>query len=491
MEVSRRVTGLFTSDLTSADDVLIAVLSLLLLLSIEGVVTAILLRTRDGSLSNFDFSVRQFSELARELKIRHIFRGRGNIRADTSKARWNHRLVITALLVFLLTAGLQVVVLFLTNLDKRQVSNYVATFRLTEPVLPEWEQVRNGRELLIQPCSAVSLVGVEQGITRISACLTSNVGTSGIDSYELAGDLEFRSELHEYGSEHSIRIGDETANYSARAYFRLWEPEFNSGDDPGGERLMSKVDLQQSKEQLISAVHKTYIAMLYTAYNRHKTATDARNLTLDELNEVAFEFTMEEGGMVDVLRTNVGKIVLQSPSRRYITKARGVIPGGKGALLFAQPLLKAAVAVAVEGPNPRDLMMASGNTYSRKGVLWQEQYRSLNWLSLTLLLCLMMVLLVALRSSLKPVVMSELAGLYVAGEIRGEAGGLRDPVELVDGEPERFGVEFVGGTGGGYDDFLRTLESEGEVKKSNSKLGLAWERRKERRKDTVHIDDIA
>lgn len=491
MHVSRRVTGPFSSDLTAADDVLIAVLSLLLLLAIEGVVTALLLRTREGSLSNFGFSVRQFSELARELKIGHIIRGRGNTRPDHARARWNHRLVFVAVFVFVFTFGLQVLVLFLTNLDTRRVTNNVATFRLAEPVAPDWEQIRDGQESLNQPCTAVSLVGVEQGVTRISACLTSNVGTGGVDVFDIAEDLEFHSELHEFGSEHSIRVGDRTGNYSARAYFRLQEPDVTGNDDPGGERLMPKVDLRRSTEELISAVHKTYIALLYTANNRAQNVGARQNLALEQLNAVQFNFSMEEGGMVDVVRTNVGKIVLQSPSRRYITKARGVIPGGRGALLFAQPLLKAAVAVAVEGPNPRDLMMASGNTYPRVGVLWEEEYRSLNWLSLTLVLCLMLALLVVLRCSLKPVVMSELAGMYVSGATRGGFGGVRDPVEVVQGERERFRVEFIGRTAEAYADFGTNGESEAEQKKSRMKWRLWWGTKGRSRNDDPYIDDMA
>lgn len=492
MDVSHRVTGPFSRDLTSADDVLIAILSLLLLLAIEGVVTALLLRTRDGSLSNFGFSVRQFSELARELKIGHIVRGRGRTRADhSSKSRWNHQLILVAVFVFVLTVGLQVVVLFLTNLDTRRVTNTVATFRLAEPVTPDWEQIRDGRESLNQPCTAVSLEGVEQGVTRISACLTSNVGTASNDVFDIVSELEFYSDLHEFGSEHSIRLGGKVGNYSARAYFRLWEPNLRETDDPGGERLMPKVDLRRSREQLVSAVHKTYVALLYTTYNRLQNTGAGRNLTLDELNAVQFKFTMEEGGMVDVVRTNVGKIVLQSPSRRYITRARGVIPGGRGALLFAQPLLKAAVAVSVEGPNPRDLMMASGNTYPRVGVLWEEGYRSLNWLSLTLLLCLMMVMLVVLRCSLQPVVMSELAGMYVTGATRGGFGGVRDPVELVEGERERFRVEFSGRAAEYFEQLELNVANEPRETESRSRWRLRRGTREESRGEGAYVEDMA
>lgn len=52
MPVTRKVTGLFSSDLTSRDDVILAILSLILLLVIESIISTILLRTSQGKATN-------------------------------------------------------------------------------------------------------------------------------------------------------------------------------------------------------------------------------------------------------------------------------------------------------------------------------------------------------------------------------------------------------------------------------------------------------
>lgn len=63
-------------------------------------------------------------------------------------------------------------------------------------------------------------------------------------------------------------------------------------------------------------------------------------------------------------------------------------------------------------------MLPSGDMFENKGVIWRENFRVLNWLSLTFILLAAFSLLMYLRHSLQPVVMAEMAGLYVSEALR-------------------------------------------------------------------------
>lgn len=262
MQVSLRLTGLFSKDLTEHDDVIVAVLSLLLLLTIEGVVTGLLLRTREGSVSTFSFSINHLSNLAREFKLRSLFRVKSQ-RGLTS------RLVFVVLFVFTASFGLEVLVLFLTNPEEREVLNDVATFRIVEPLNPNFDPIYQAAKTSINPpCTNVSLQGVVQSNTFLSTCFTSTVNRTA-DSFQSATlpvDVEIRSDLHQFGSNRFLRIGSEDNNYSAKAYFRLGKfGERFSGayETRGKERLMSKSDMRASRERTISAVHRQFVAFLF------------------------------------------------------------------------------------------------------------------------------------------------------------------------------------------------------------------------------------
>lgn len=441
MDVSRRVTGAFSADITDRDDVIVAVLSLLLVLAIEGVVTAFLLQTRNGSASNFGFSVSQFAQLAREFKLKPIFGGIRDRRSRVKK-RLNRRLVIVAIIVFTVSFGLEVLVLFLTNPSQREVLNDVATFRIADPTNPDFGMVfDDAATLLTPPCVAVSLQGVVQGNTRISACMSSDLPSNSIDAFEKVTepvDVEIRSDFHEFGTEHNINFGAVSANYSSRAYFQLGRASNLPAN--GGQRLMRKSDMSTPRESTIAAVHKQYVAYLFTPY-RNKTKDESMNL--ERLNSIDFTFERSSGEMVDIIVINDGKRILQRPSRRYTTRFRAVVPRGNAALRFAIPHFKASTAITVSGPNSRDLSMSSGSTIVSVGVVWLEEFRSLNWLSLSVVLLFVLIILVLLRWSLKPVVMAEMAGLYVA-ETVGASGDMA-PIDLRSGD-DHFSIAFRPGT---------------------------------------------
>lgn len=448
MDVSRRLTGVFSADITDRDDVIVAVLSLLLVLAIEGVVTAFLLQTRNGSASNFGFSVNQFAHLAREFKLKPIFGGILN-RMSNGKKRLNHRLIFVAIIVFTVSFGLEVLVLFLTNPNQREVHNDVVTFRIADPVSPDFDMVFDDAATLINPpCVAVSLRGVVQGNTRISACMSSDLPGNTIESFENVTepvDVEIRSDFHEFGTEHYINLGEVSAMFSSRAYFKLGK---RSEDlKGGGGRLMRKSDMSAPREATIAAVHKQYVAYLFTQY-RNKTKDESMNL--ERLNGIDFSFERSSGPMADIIVMNEAKRILQRPTRRYTTRFRAVVPRGQAALRFARPHLKASTAVAVSGPNSRDLEMGSGSTIVSMGVVWLEEFRSLNWLSLSVVLLFVLIILMLLRWSLKPVVMAEMAGLYVAETIG--ASGDMAPIDLRSGD-DHFSIAFRPGATGSREEW--------------------------------------
>ncbi|CDF77553.1 unnamed protein product [Chondrus crispus] len=426
MQVSLQVTGIFSKDLTDRDDVIVAVLSLLLLLTIEGVVTGFLLRTREGAVSTFSFSINHLSNLAREFKLRSLFRVK-------SQRGLTVRLVFVALFVFTASFGLEVLVLFLTNPEEREVLNDVATFRIVEPLNPNFDPIYQAAKTSINPpCTSVSLQGVVQSNTILSTCVTATVNrnTDSFQSVTDPVDVEIRSDLHRFGSNHFLRIGSENNNYSAKAYFRLGkfgERISDAFETSGKGRLMSKSDMSASRERTISAVHRQFVAFLFSTY-RLSTKDDSMNVK--RLNEIDFTFDVSEGDGVDVVVVNREKRLLKVPSRRYTTRFTAVSPRGNAAMNFADTFFKGSIGMAVVGPNTRDLMLPSGSTIENKGVIWREKFRVLNWLSLTFILLAAFSLLMYLRHSLKPVVMAEMAGLYVS-----EALGISEaaaPFELME-----------------------------------------------------------
>lgn len=404
-------TGRLSADLTAQDDILIAVLSLLLLFAIEGLVSAVLLRARRGSLHAFSFSVRRAADLARDFRLRSLLPRRDSPR------RLSPRLLAVAAAVVLLSLAAQVAVLLLTSPARRTVTNAEATFRLAGPFLPLWADVwAHAAAFVARPCAALTLVGVAPAATRISACLTSDLPPLPDAPFARAQGritATLTSDLHAYGAEHRVQIGDDAANFSARAYFRLSD---------GRERVMPRAGLRFDRQRKMHDVHMQYIAFLFTAYAR---ATGDEVMSLAQLeNRTSFIFDEQEGPLVDIIAVNRRRIVIRRTSRRYVTTVRGVLPRGAAALQFARPVLKASIATMVAGPDDRDLIMASGSLGRADAVVWEEDFRHLNWLRLLIVLGSSFAVLTALRVALRPLGMAEIAGACVpdAAAARGDPG---------------------------------------------------------------------
>lgn len=427
LPVSLRKTNSFSNDLTSRDDVLLAFGALLLLLLIEGIVTTFLLRTRNGIVSNFGFAVKQVVELIREFNIKRVVRARTTrtVNERDERKKKTLKLLLFAMSILVFVFMLEVIVLFLTQPEPRDVHNNILTFRIQQPVTPPWNAVRfHSRASINRPCSAVGLVGVDQGNTRINCCVTSTLRTDELDPFTKTSrdvDLEIISDLHEYGAEHSITLDGARANYSSRAHFTL---------DDQRSRLMGYREQSRFERDQIAIVHKQYVAYIASAYGI--ATKDQKTITKDTLSKLYFSFSSGEGPVVNVVK--IRGVSHQVKTNRYTTSVRGVIPTGHAALRLGQHYFRGSSAVIVSEGNEKDLFIEEGMD-SASSVVWRESTRALNWLTLLIILLGALVLLLLLRYKLKPVAIAEIAGAFVKEKV--DADFYRSPVEM-DAEEKAF-----------------------------------------------------
>lgn len=431
MPVRIRATGLFSTDLTRRDDVLLAVLSLILLLIIEGIVNTVLLRTRNGRVNNFGFTVKYIIELLREYNALCVVRGRhGTGERDHTghrKSKYRVFLLIFAVFILVVTLGLEVGVLFLTDPILKEVTNSMATFRIQQPIPPNYDGVRfHYRASLNRPCSAISLLQVEQSRTSINSCVaTSLMGSSAELFTEAEGNVTMTivSDLHDYGAEHKVTIGDTTVEYSARVYFNLDDEE---------RRLMKRSKEETPEKEIMEIVHLQYVAFLFSIY---ASSTKDKNVDLARLNSILFEFVDAPGLPIDIIKLK--DKVVRSESMTYTTTLTAVLPRGNAAFRVAEKAFRGSFAIILDGPDEADLFIEKGLS-SARAVTWKETARVINWLSLLILLGVAFMVLVVLRFSLKPVTTAEIAGAFVKCNVRASIS--RSPVELDDDEERVFSV---------------------------------------------------
>lgn len=428
LPVAKQAGGLFSSDLTANDDLLLAFLSLLLLLVIDGLVATILLRTREGRVSTFGFSVKQVIDLIRDFDLR-----RPSSYKETRIAERRHirKIAIVAVLILLFSLGFEVLILFLTSPVYKKVTNKTGSFRILQPFIPSWGSVHfHARISMNQPCASMALSDVDQGRTRISACVTSSVGGVPLEFFEPVSsdahgdiDAEIVSDYHEYGSEHHVTFDNVTSSFSVRAYFTL---------DDGDMRIMKSLRRPRLEKQLAGLVHRQFIAYAFTSYLK---VVEDSEMNLSRLNSLKFPYREEEGPKIEILRTD-DKTYLEK-SRRYITKIRGMLPRGSPVLLFGQQFFRGMAKVSVEKPDEEDLFINKGKA-STHAVLWRESVRAVNWLSLTIVLVISTSTFLVLRWRTKSVSIAEMAGIFVKQEV--DANLLRSPIEVDRREKSHFRI---------------------------------------------------
>lgn len=291
MQVSTRATSLFTSDLTrNRDDVILALLSLILIFCIEAIVIAVLLRTKENDIGKFAFSIKLVIELLRDFNFRFLWGGRRrDLRAGKAL---NIKLICLALSILVITLGLEVGILFLTSRELRDVPNSTTTFRIQQPVLPGWDEIRfHSRASVNRPCIATALKDVDGRVdgsrTKINGCVSSNLLGNEFQLFSKVEEevvLKINSSLHEYGAEHEVTIGKLSARYSARVFFSL------DGDN-GDSRLMREARTTPDEDRQIEVIHKQYVAYSYTAY---QSGTGDPYMNLTRLNNLRFNRLQKE-----------------------------------------------------------------------------------------------------------------------------------------------------------------------------------------------------
>lgn len=422
--VNKRATGPFTFDLTARDDVLLAFLSLLLLLAIEGLVAAFLLRSKDGHVSNLGFSVKQTVELIREFNIRQIYLKRG--REKILKQKLNKKLIIFAVLILMLTFGLETSILFLTSPGLANVRNDMATFRIMQPVTPKWDKVfHHFRASWNRPCRSGRLTHVDQAQTRINVCITTTRDGEDPQLFELIEDnvsATITSYLHRYGADHELTIGNDNATYWTRAYFSL---------DDKRLRVMAVDERPSNEAQLLEVVHRLFISYLCTAYLKE---TKDNSMTVEKLQQMSVEFSENGLFQINVLQDRSYK----EQATVYKTTIEGFLPRGPPAFHVAQNVFGGATALVVSKADEKDLFVDNAQVAAVKGIIWREPIRLLNWLSLSFVLIIALLTLFVLRFQLKPVSSAEIAGIFVKREVGADLS--RSPVEMADGERQYFRI---------------------------------------------------
>lgn len=407
MNVSTHLTSRFNSDLTEdRDDVILAFLALILMFIIEAIVSAILLRTKGDIIGRFGFSVKLLIELIRDFDLHRILKP--EFRRTRLGKGFNFKLMTFAILILIFTLGLEVGILFLTSREQMPVFNTERTFRLRQGLLTGYEEVRfHSRASLNRPCIATALLGVDGGRTQINGCVTSGITENEFELFsKVDGDvkIEITSKLHEFGAEHEVTIGEDSATYRARAFFSL----DGDGED---SRVMREARPSPDEEEQLKGIHKQYIAFLFTAYN-DSVGDEDTSMNLSRLNELVFHHTVLKENM-DVTVIKIKDEEIKRKSRGYKTEVTGVLPRGSPALRLAQDMFRGLTAIQVSAPDDKeDLFVQQGPTRKR-GPVWQESGRVVNWLSMVIVVSGALVVLIVMRIWLRSVGIADVAGGWV------------------------------------------------------------------------------
>lgn len=467
MNVTLRATGPFQSDLTKRDDVVLAFLALLLLLLIESLATTIFLRTHHGSISHFGFCVKLFLEHARSFQLYHILPLRPHHSAKpppVKPRRLNSRLLAVASAFLLLTLGLEFAILLLTNRTPRNVLNSTATFRLMQPVIPEWQNLAfHLRGSINRPCESIIIQNVNQFATRISGCVATDLNFDNITLFSVnTNNLPMRitSRIHDYGADHTLAIGADTASYSARTFFTLGDRQ---------SRLMRAFETARQEPDQLRLIHAQLVAYLFSSYRNALEQQDS-SMNLTRLRSLELRFRRDgSGGTMDVLQ-------LPGRSRNvtfrtYVTEVQGVVPNGIAALRLGHQFFRGMSAVVVRPGDAEDLFVESG-VGRVEVVSWQETVRRLNWLTMGIVVVATLVGLVVVRVWLRPATTADVAGAFVKRAVGADLG--RSPVEIGVGESAYFKVAAEEVAGEVYQLGAETRESRGRESEEYERSRDGW-----------------
>lgn len=449
LPVTPQSTNLFSTDLTSRDDLIIAFLSLALIFVIEGILTTILLRTYQGKISSFAFSVKHFVDLARDFHIHHLV-PRLPIHSSDAKSRqltqhasprrtkinWTLLRVAVATLVF--TFGLEVLVLYFSTPQLTTVTNAKASFSLIENIIPEWPEIHsNADSAPSKPCTTITLVPhasnarIEQGTTRLAPCLTATGDLAPNEQFAVvddAVDVSITTSTHEFGAEHSITIGEHTARYRTMVYFALHDRR---------RKILRKRAQYFTHHAAVFYVHMQYIAYLF---NEYVNKTEDVRMNAERLANLQFSHNVTDGENIVVAQVNKQQRFRKVTSVYHETKVTGIIPRGPPALRFGIAFLKGSTGISLTGPDLNDMDIGSSSTWGEERVMWEEEERQLNWFMLCIVLAVALIVFGILRYLLKPIGTAEIAGEFVVRKVGADVGR---PVAYMSRD-ERWGFSLLG-----------------------------------------------
>lgn len=393
-------TNVFQRDLTNLltlDEVFLAVLSIIFLLAVDAAIATILLRTTGGNVSLSRFFINKSVELTRSFRFTHITKERDR--------EHRPRLLLLSFAFIFFSLALALTIFVLTTRISTPVSNATKTLELVQPVNPDWNAVRNDSTRSInRPCTVMRLLRACQFKTTINTCVVSSMSPIEFDTFERAEGnvpMTITSDMHPYGAEHNVTIGDDSAYFSARAYVTF---------DDDRVRVLRQRTIFRSRAAQVHTFHKNLVGYLLSAYQR---ATNDDRITLDFMKDLEFTSETFEGPPYTITQVGDGSGFVRAQSTQHKTQLTALLPRGPAALRFAQSVIKASTAIGVTSADVTDLLEDEGESIA-EAVVWRDPSRRLNWLSLLIMSLSALFILFALRLCLKPIATQEIADVLVA-----------------------------------------------------------------------------
>lgn len=208
---------------------------------------------------------------------------------------------------------------------------------------------------------------------------------------------------------------------------------FKLGD--GKLRIMKSNETSSKEPEQMEIVHVQFLAYVFSLYRLAYREIDPA-MNLERLRGLKFSFTkMDDVERIDVLQLPGNKELVSQ--RRYVTKVSGILPQGTRVLRLAQQHFRGLAAVVVADPDENDLFAEQGPKKAR-AVVWKEMVRTVNWLSMVIVLLAGLFVLIVMRLYFKSVSTAEIAGVFVKKAVGADL--YRSPLELEPHEKPYFRV---------------------------------------------------
>lgn len=154
----------------------------------------------------------------------------------------------------------------------------------------------------------MSLGGVDQVNSRIHNCIATSLRSSFLPPFHDIDedvDLKIVSDMHDYGAEHIVTIGNSSASYSTRVLFNLQYQK---------PRLMRQKSRPANEDHLMDIVHNQCIAFPFFIY---WLATKNESITVEQISTLNVNTTRSPGPHVAVFIVNGKQISSKSTKLRH------------------------------------------------------------------------------------------------------------------------------------------------------------------------------